>query len=311
MKIRKVAANTFQIKTKSLHCVFSVVLERLNMRFTLALLVTLFLTGCRWECDTLCDPSERMLPVAFDDEMMVYQKEFCRVINEFATELEWYYQIWLEHSYAKQDDDGSFIVWVDFTTQDIEDLPGARRLSVRMIDSLLDRLNGSQILRSGQGRDFTFEDLYFSIEYTSFYGRYNDPLIVGRSELKHGYMNVFYAHDAFKVDPIIYHKHSEPYETSRCIVAAQDAARKRLRPTKERIYDRIVAPEDWMSGDPDYLRRPENIFDAYEFDFKSTLSNFPSYERVLPSGETVPVDNGGRRSTRERPSPPPPGGLNL
>jgi len=254
------------------------------MRFILALLIALLLTGCRWESDTLCDPSERILPVRPDDETMYYQKEFCRVINEYATELEWYYQIWLEHSYAKLDDDGSFVVWLDFASQAHEDIPGARRLSVRIIDGFLERLNKSPILRAAQGRDFVPDDLYFSIEYTSFYGRYDDPLLVGRTELKYGYMNIFYAHDCFTVDPVVYHKHSEPYETSRCIVATQDATYKRLKPTSESIYDRILDPEDWLSGDPDYVRRPQQEFDAYEFDFKSTISNFPKYENDTPSG---------------------------
>ena len=262
------------------------------MRILLALLITICLTGCRWESDTVCDPSVRMLPVRPDDETMYFQKELCHVITAYATELEWYYQIWLEHSYAKWDEDeGNFIVWVDFTTQANEDLPGARRLSVRIIDGLLDRLNESEILTSAQGRKFVFEDLYFSVEYTSFYGRYNDPLLVGRSELKHGYLNVFYAHDCFQVEPIIYHAHSEPYETSRCIVASQDATHKNLRPTKESIFDRLVSPEDWLSGDPDYVREPERIFDAYEFDYKSTISNYPKYGRVQPSGAIETSDD--------------------
>ncbi|NGX57177.1 MAG: hypothetical protein K940chlam3_00060 [Chlamydiae bacterium] len=268
------------------------------MRLVIALLLTLFLTGCRWESDTYCDPSLKNLPARPDDETMYYQHELCKVINEYATELEWYHQVWLEHSYAKRDDDGQFIVWVDFTSQANEDIPNARRLSVRVIDGLIDKLNESEILRNAQPGPFTFEHIYFSLEYKSFYGKYNDSLLVGRSELKYGYLNVFYAHDAFQVEPIVYHKHTEPYEISRCIVATQDETHKRLKPTGESIFDRMVSPEDWMSGDPEYVRKPPEEFKSYEYDYRSTLSNYPKYAETLPSGEIKTSDEKSTSSNR-------------
>lgn len=247
------------------------------MRLLFAFLLLLSLTGCRWESDTYCDPSERILPARPDEETMYYHNEFCRVINEYATELGYYRQIWLEHSYAERGDDGRFVVWVDFSTQANVDLENARRISVFTIDSLLDKLNSSEILMRGNPGPFTFHDLYFSIEYTSFYGKYNDPLLVGRSELKYGYMDLFYAHDAFKLDPIVYHKHSEPFETSRCIVAAQNATLQKIDPSGKDVFDHIISPEDWLAKKSHFIRESAKKFDAYEYQYHSALSNYTRY----------------------------------
>jgi hypothetical protein len=260
------------------------------MRFLLALFALLVLTGCRWESDTYCDPREKMLPVRPDEETMFYQHEICKLVNEYATKLEWYHQVWLEHCYAEFEND-KFNLYVDFSSQANLNIPEARKMTVRIIESLLDHLNENELLVARQESKFTPENLYFNLTYTSFYGKYVDSLLVGRSELKYGFLNVFYAHDAFMVDPVIYHKHSEPYETSKCIVATQDKTDKKLKPTPESIYDRIVAPQDWMSGDPDYVRRPPGDFDAYELIRRGTMSNYPRYgiERASGAIETTDV----------------------
>lgn len=253
------------------------------MRLLIALLTLSLLTACRWESDTYCDPRERMLPVRPDEDTMFYQHEICKIINTYATEIEYYHQVWMENCYANFED-GKFYLFLDFTTQTNLDLIEARRMSVRMIESILKRLNANQLLVSRQGGPFTPENLYFSIEYTSFYGKYIDILLVGRSELKYGFLNIFYAHDAFMLDPVIYHKHSEPYEISKCIVFTQDRVRKELKPNAERAYDEVVGPENWMTGTPDYVRKPTEEFNAYDFNFRSTLTNYPKSEEQLPSG---------------------------
>lgn len=244
-------------------------------RLILALLL-LLLTSCRWESDTVCDPRENLLPVKPDEETWFLTQLILSIINTYAVELEAYHQIWLEHSYAIRGDDGRFYIWVDFTTQSLQDIPGARRLSVLMIEDLLKRLNENENLLATQDFEpFTSDNLYFSIEYTSFYGRYIDTYLVGRSELKYGYMNVFYAQDAFQLWPVVYHKHSEPYETSVLIVEAQDAANKRIKPTREMIYDQLTSRIDWFSGDPDYIRETPDIFDSNDFRTRGVITNYP------------------------------------
>lgn len=246
------------------------------MRFYFALLMILVLPCCRWESDTYCDPREKMLPLRPDQETMFYQHEICKVINTYATKLDWLHQIWLENCYANYEEDGQFYIFVDFSTQDNLDLPEARRMSVLLIEGLLKALNENQLLVAHQNGPFTPDNLYFSIEYTSFYGKYIDILLVGRTELKYGYLNVFYAHDAFMLDPVIYHKHSEPYETSKCIVAAEFKELKKLKPTAEFVYDRMLTPEKWTSGVPDYiLKHSSEEYKPLDFSETSAVSNYP------------------------------------
>lgn len=254
------------------------------------LLLVLFCSGCRYESKTVCDPSLKYLPVKPDELTMMYTNEALAVINSYTTELAWYHQIWLENAYVQIEDDGKMHVWVDFNTQANEEIPGARKLSVKVIDGLLAALNASTIL--APVGPFTPDILYFSIEYTSYYGVYVDTLLVGRSELQHGYMNMYYAHDAFQIDPVYYHKHSEPYETSQKIVAVVEKVESRLKPTRESIYDRLVSPEDWFGGEPDYIRKAPEAFDAYEYRYKTTLSNYPRYGVDLPSGDIETISGG-------------------
>ncbi|GEM_PF-2299348 len=264
------------------------------------LLLILCLTGCRYESDFVCDPRERMLPAKPDPETWAYTKEILKIVNTMGAELEYYHQVWLEHSYAIRDDDGQFYIWLDFSTQSLQDIPGARRLMVKLVTDLLGRLNDSSMLAAAQqGIPFTTDNLYVDIEYTSFYGVYDDPLYVGRSELDHGYMNVFYAHTAFEKEPVYYHKHSEPFETSVEIVAAIEKADEHLRPDYIHQYDRLVSPVDWMSGQPDYVRSRTEDFDIDKFKKKSTLSNYP--KRGIESEEqpVVPYDaEGGGKSDK-------------
>lgn len=247
-----------------------------------------------------------MLPIRPDDAEMETQHAFCRAINAYATEVYWYHQIMLENAYATKGLDGKWGIWIDFKSQALLDINGARRVSVRMIEDIIQVLNCYADLKEAQGRAFKVEDLYFSIEYESFYGVYDDPLLVARTELAHGYMNVFYAHTAFQVEPVIWHKHSEPFETSQCIVYTQDEVNSYLQPTGTSVFDKLVAAEDWMSGDPDYVRRPADRFDSYEYGKKGVLSNYPRYEYTDPAGgleRAPPTSNSTATPTLESSGP--------
>lgn len=283
---------------------FTCHLERSMLRGIFGLiLLALVLTGCRWESDTYCDPSCKMLPVKPDPETWVYQEEIIRIINTFATEIEFYHQINLESSYAIRGDDGLYYIWLYFSTQAIQDIPGARRLIVQMVEEVLQRLNENALVVGAQGgEDFTTDNLYLCLEYTSFYTRYDDPLMVARSELKYGYLDTFYAGTAFEVNPVIYHKHCEPYETSLLIVQTELATEKNLQTTGLSIYDRLTSPVDWMSGKPDYVRLPRDIFDADDFREKSTLSNYPRHGMQEPSG-AIKTFNGKEPKKGEKPAP--------
>ena len=57
-------------------------------------------------------------------------------------------------------------------------------------------------------------NLYLNVQFDSFFGRFVDPLYVGRMELINGYLTAYYAHTALDRDSIIFHQFFEPYVTS-------------------------------------------------------------------------------------------------
>jgi hypothetical protein len=109
---------------------------------------------------------------------------------------------------------GRYGFWADFYSQEILDVCAARHFIVDLIEGILGNINRySEYVRSGQ---VVLEpsDIYVNVKFSSFYGVYVDPLYVGRTELKDGYITGYYAHTALNPDSIIFHIHFEPYVRS-------------------------------------------------------------------------------------------------
>lgn len=160
-------------------------------------------------------PSETETLVAFDEELQFEDG------------------IWICNAYIKHfPDDGDDQVWIDFHTYHVADIQDARKIFVHTIEKMLDRLDSAEKLGPYRWNDdYTVEDLYVSMEFKSFFGRYVDPKYVGRMELKKGELVQYYANTGFDDYNPCFHFHSEPYKTSVRIVKTQD------RITKQREAD--------------------------------------------------------------------------
>lgn len=178
-------------------------------------LMLIGLTGCR---------AEKVYHVPMEPSVYLTTLDISTIVLNFADPYKDDH-VYLHSSYANMcDDTGRFTVWLDFYTQKLLDLEGARRLMVEMSQGLLRHLNGyiynnpSNAEKGG----FTYNDLYISVEFESYFGKYVDPLYVGRMELKDGYFNAFYAHTALDPKSIVFHQHFEPYETSVHIIDVEN-----------------------------------------------------------------------------------------
>ncbi len=148
------------------------------------------------------------------------RRELERIITIYALGLKQKRCMQLEHAYIVHD--FGYHVSLDFTSQDTLEIEEARVLFVEVVEEFLDLLNKDSVLASyTSGYEFTPEDLYYSIEYESFRGKYIDPLYVARQQLEEGLFTSYYAHDALDTKSVVYHKHYEPWETSVLIVHTQ------------------------------------------------------------------------------------------
>ena len=203
---------------------------------------------CNFDSDN--KQSAEIVRVPMSSEEYTVIKEIAAIIINFDDELKRDLNTYLDNSYAFPDEESShFTVWMDFHSQEILDVAGARRLIVRIVEGLLERLNNDPWLSEYAGGSFTPRDLYISLELTSYYGKFIDPLIVGRVELCKGLLNCFYAHDAMDPLSVEQHQHFEPYESSRFFVEQEDLMKERqekVPPNKDPSY--IRAKRDKLLG---------------------------------------------------------------
>ena len=111
-----------------------------------------------------------------------------------------------------------------FTSEDLVDLCDARFLLVEIVNTYMGMFNDNFIL-SGElnQRPMLPEDLNIVITFDSFYGRYIDEQYVNQIRLFDGCVTYY---DFASFDPVtdIFQKHSEFYNNTRLIVAAQQRA---------------------------------------------------------------------------------------
>jgi hypothetical protein len=219
-------------------------------RLIVFLLLTV-LTGCGC-CDT--EPSNQkdaeIVRVPMTSEEYTIIKEIAAIIINYDDMLQRELNVYLDNSYAFPDEETShFTVWMDFHTQESLDVAGGRRMMVRVVEGLLERLNNDPWLSEYAGGSFTPRDLYISIELTSYHGKFIDPLLVGRIELCKGLINCYYAHDAIDPTSVEMHMHFEPYESARFFVEQEDLMKERQEadpPKKDAGY--IRARRDKLLG---------------------------------------------------------------
>lgn len=214
------------------------------LRLATILIALSFITSCTNRCADMNLP-----PEVFAPDRTVETLEIVEFLNLWALEMDEKLNVQLAWSYAYPGVDG-YDLLLDFTSQEILDIPGVRRLVVAMMDRLQEFMNSSNVIRN-KYHNFVLTpyNVYLSIEFESFFGRFVDPLYVGRLELNGGELTAFYAHTAFEPEPIIFHQHYEPYEVTRTIVLAEKEYKKAVsqKPRKdvlERTFNLNFAPEN-------------------------------------------------------------------
>ncbi|GAB4237004.1 MAG: hypothetical protein Tsb0021_16840 [Chlamydiales bacterium] len=123
--------------------------------------------------------------------------------------------------------EGRYYIWADFYTQELLEIIEARHLLVRLIDGLIDLATDISSVQLDP------RQMYVNVSFESFYGKYVDPLYVGRMELKNGYISAYYAHTALNPNLVIFHQHFEPYLTTRLLTEIDNRIEleREMRPT--------------------------------------------------------------------------------
>lgn len=229
------------------------------------LIVFLLLVGLT-SCNCCLPPegkkSAEIIRVPMSSEEYSIIKEIAAIIINYDDELKRDLNVYLDNSYAFPNEErGHIVIWMDFHSQEILDVAGARRMIVRIVEGLLERVNTDPWLSEYAGGSFTPKDLYISVELTSFYGKHNDVLIVGRMELNNGVLNCYYAHDALDPRSVEQHQHFEPYESARFFVEQEDLMRER--------QEMMVPP---INKNPSYIRAKRDKLLGFE---KAYLPYYP------------------------------------
>lgn len=111
---------------------------------------------------------------------------------------------------------------IEFYSQDLLELEDGRDLIVKIGESLLDKANSNPFLRTISDTGlFSPEHFHVIVELESYYGKYVDPLYLGRIELREGIV-YYYAHTALDFETIVFQRHIEPYETARMITQVKE-----------------------------------------------------------------------------------------
>jgi hypothetical protein len=183
------------------------------MRFLCSLLaLSLMLTSCCYysksrEIDTLYADVIVDFPLTETVAYVLAKIVAERKANNFNIEL--------CHAKAYRRLDGSFLIAANFYSQEILEINEARHVVANLAADILLLLNMQPMgIRFAEDLPFTPSNLTFSIDYESFFGRFVDPRLVGRTELREGYLTAYYAHSALDADSFIFQQFFEPYITT-------------------------------------------------------------------------------------------------
>jgi hypothetical protein len=158
------------------------------------------------------------------------------------------WQLTLESSCVNYDH-GIYGLNLYFSSMDLVDLCDARYLLVDIVDTYTRMFNDNYLL-SGELklRPMLPEDLNIVITFESFFGAYVDEQYLNQIRMYKGCVT-YYDFEAF--DPLtdVFHRHSEAYNNTRLIVAAQ------MRANAPAVHD-----HNDITGVPRKPKRPEDLF---------------------------------------------------
>ena len=133
-------------------------------------------------------------------------------VISYGNEVERESKLFLLDSRAYFTVDGIFHICLHFRTQRLVDVCDGRDLIVQLVEGFLKRINSDSTV-CGTIRPFplTADHLKINIEFESFFGRYIDPLYMGRILLENGFV-FYYSHDALDKDTVRWKQRVETYE---------------------------------------------------------------------------------------------------
>lgn len=133
------------------------------------------------------------------------------------------WQLTLENSCINYDH-GIVRLNLYFSSMDLVDLCDARFLLVDIVNAYTQMFNDNYLLSFElKQRPMLPEDLNIVITFESFYGQYVDEQYVNQIRMYQGCVT-YYDFESFDPMTDIFHKHSEFYNNTRLIVAAQQRA---------------------------------------------------------------------------------------
>lgn len=145
---------------------------------------------------------------------------------------------------------------IEYYSQEILELEEGRDLIVHMTEYVIGKVNKHPFLfRTMPQAPIDASHLNLIIEFESYYGKYVDPLYLGRIELRDGIVR-YYANTALDFQTIVFQRHIEDYTTARMITQVKqevEMEHKNLKVKPVRKRSRGPIPPPLIKG-PSFLR---------------------------------------------------------
>lgn len=176
-------------------------------------------------------------------------------VISYGNEVERDAQLFLLDSRACFTKDGIVKLVMHFRTQRLVDLCEGRDLIVEFVEGFLRRINSDPTIVSYLNPfPLTADRLKINIEFESFFGRYIDPLYMGRIALEKGIV-FYYTHDSLDPDTTKWKQRVEPYEKAFRFSHFRNEDRMQYPESpntclggKYRIHDRSKEPYDHVTS---------------------------------------------------------------
>lgn len=172
-------------------------------------------------------------------------------VESYAATLKYDHRLHLENAFACMGEHGTKI-HLDFITQHILELCEVRHLLVDVVEGLLYKLNSDYISPDIRPWPFTADMLEITIDFESFYVKYDDQMYIGWVVLEDGV--AFYYQSNLRNEKLdCWRQHVEPYYKSKSISMAQRQAEKEYQMAHPHAPS--VLRDEWFRAPPPPLFR--------------------------------------------------------
>lgn len=225
----------------------------MKIRCLLILMLVLSLTGCRRQAaidEAPANPWTEWEARGIYWNSTVDVPEVSKLVAFFAREMYDLYRLELEDSCVLRDANSIYRFNLSFSSQSLITLCEARLLLVNVVDEFIYRVNNHTIL-SFQLNQFplTEDNVDININFESFFGKFVDPLYIGKAQLWFG-DSYFYAFNAknrdadwrmFKYEPFFKSRELARFKEEADMLNVQTLYRPPLK-AKDWTFDRYSRP---------------------------------------------------------------------